>query len=322
MNSPFKVVSLFSGCGGSSLGYQMAGGKVLLAVEWDDNAVQTYRLNFPDTKVWHGDIHQLSTESILEASGLNMGELDILDGSPPCQGFSTAGKRDFCDLRNQLYNEYIRILRGLQPKVFVMENVSGMVKGKMKLIFADILTQLKASGYWVKARLMNAMYYGVPQSRQRMIFIGVRNDLDIEPSHPNPQTRPTSLREALEGLEDIGEIHYPEGKAKEIGRLLKPWQDGSDITKDSFFNLKKLDLNQPSRTLTKTIRESQCGHLHPTENRFLTISELKRVSTYPDSFQFIGSFRDQWARIGNSVPPLFMKAIATHINENILARCP
>ena len=108
---------------------------------------------------------------------LKPGELDVLDGSPPCQGFSTAGKRRMDDGRNQLFREYVRLLRGLRPKVLVMENVSGMVKGKMKLIFAEIMRELKASGYKVSARLMNAMHFGVPQSRERMIFIGIREDL-------------------------------------------------------------------------------------------------------------------------------------------------
>ena len=113
----------------------------------------------------------------MKITGLQPGELDVLDGSPPCQGFSTAGKRKMDDGRNQLFREYVRLLQGLQPKVLVMENVSGMVKGKMKLIFAEIMRELKASGYHVEARLMNAMYFGVPRSRERMIFIGVREDL-------------------------------------------------------------------------------------------------------------------------------------------------
>ena len=155
----------------------MAGYRELLAVEWDDHAVETFRLNFPDIPVWHGDIAQLSVEECLRIAGLRPGELDVLDGSPPCQGFSTAGKRKMEDGRNQLFREYVRLLRGLRSKVLVMENVSGMVKGKMKLIFAEIMRELKASGYHVSARLMNALYFGVPQSRQRMIFIGVREDL-------------------------------------------------------------------------------------------------------------------------------------------------
>jgi len=180
----FTVVSTFSGAGGSSLGYQLAGGKVLLAVEWDDNAVATYRLNFKDTPIYHGDIGKLTVEECCELAGVQPRELDILDGSPPCQGFSTAGKRDFGDDRNQLFREFVRLLQGLQPKVFVMENVSGMVKGKMKLIFVECLRELKASGYKVKAKVLNAMYFNVPQSRQRLIFVGVREDLGIEPGHP------------------------------------------------------------------------------------------------------------------------------------------
>jgi DNA (cytosine-5)-methyltransferase 1 len=173
-NAP-TVVSLFAGCGGSSLGYSMAGYRELLAVEWDDHAVETFKANFPEVPVYHGDIAKLSVDECLRLADIRPGELDVLDGSPPCQGFSTAGKRKMDDGRNQLFREYVRLLRGLQPKVLVMENVSGMVKGKMKLIFVEILQELKASGYHVSARLMNAMYYDVPQSRQRMIFIGVRD---------------------------------------------------------------------------------------------------------------------------------------------------
>ena len=171
------VISLFAGCGGSSLGYSMAGYRELLAVEWDDHAVATFKLNFPEVPVYHGNIAKLSVEECLRLAGIGPGELDVLDGSPPCQGFSTAGKRRMDDGRNTLFREYVRLLRGLRPKILIMENVSGMVKGKMKLIFAEILKELKESGYHVSARLMNAMYYGVPQSRQRMIFVGVREDI-------------------------------------------------------------------------------------------------------------------------------------------------
>lgn len=172
------VISLFAGCGGSSLGYSMAGYRELLAVEWDDHAVETFRLNFPDIPVYHGDIAELSVEECLRLAGLaGPGDLDVLDGSPPCQGFSTAGKRKMEDGRNSLFKEYVRLLRGLKPKTLVMENVSGLVKGKMKLVFAEIIQELKESGYYVSARLMNAMHYGVPQSRQRLIFVRVREDL-------------------------------------------------------------------------------------------------------------------------------------------------
>jgi DNA (cytosine-5)-methyltransferase 1 len=108
------VISTFAGCGGSSLGYSMAGFRELLAIEWGDNAVQTFRLNFPDVPVYHGDIAKLSVEECIRLAGLGgPGELDVLDGSPPCQGFSTAGKRQMDDPRNGLFREYVRLLRGL-----------------------------------------------------------------------------------------------------------------------------------------------------------------------------------------------------------------
>lgn len=122
-NAP-AVISTFAGAGGSSLGYSMAGFRELLAVEWDDNAVETFKLNFPDVPVYHGDIAKLSVDEVLKMTGLKVGELDVLDGSPPCQGFSTAGKRQLDDPRNQLFREYVRLLRGLRPKVFIMEYVS------------------------------------------------------------------------------------------------------------------------------------------------------------------------------------------------------
>lgn len=147
------------------MGHVLAGGHGRLAVEWDDHAVATYRLNFPSTPVFHGDIAKLSIDEALRLARLGARELDILDGSPPCQGFSTVGKRQLEDRRNGLFAEYVRLLRGLQPRAFVMENVSGMVKGKMRLVFVEALRALRASGYKVKCRLMNAAYFGVPQDR-------------------------------------------------------------------------------------------------------------------------------------------------------------
>lgn len=316
-NKSFNVISTFSGCGGSSLGYKLAGGKVLLAVEMDDNAVETYNLNFPGTPIFHGDIHNLSVEKVLELTGLKPGELDIFDGSPPCQGFSTAGKRDFCDPRNQLYNEYIRLLRGLQPKVFVMENVSGMVKGKMKLIFADILKELKASGYQVKARLMNSMYYNVPQSRKRMIFIGVRNDLNIIPSHPKPQTKPITIGEALKDIEPEFIKYSNNDFVKSVINRVRPGEQFSKYHPNgSYFNYIKLSRNKPSPTITR----SGFGQFFHESGRYITINEIKKLASFPKDFKLVGNPEDKWARIGNSVPPNMMKAIAENIQKEILSK--
>jgi site-specific DNA-cytosine methylase len=191
-NAP-TVISTFAGCGGSSLGYHMAGFRELLAVEWEQNAADTFRLNFPHVPLYHGDIAKLSVDECLRLAGVKPGELTVFDGSPPCQGFSTSGKREIGDARNQLFREYCRLLEGLRPRAFVMENVSGMVKGDFKIVFAEILRTLKRCGYRVKARLLNAMFFGVPQSRERMIFIGVRDDLGVEASHPAGWSEPVSL---------------------------------------------------------------------------------------------------------------------------------
>jgi DNA (cytosine-5)-methyltransferase 1 len=344
------VVSLFAGCGGSSLGYSMAGFRELLAVEWDDNAVETFRINFPDVPVYHGDIAKLSVEECLSLVGLEPGQLDVLDGSPPCQGFSTAGKRQLDDPRNNLFREYVRLLRGLRPKVFVMENVSGMVKGKMKLVFAEAMRELKGSGYRVSARLMNAMYFHVPQSRQRLIFVGVREDVGKEPSHPKAEYKPIAIKDAVPGLLATRSLRInpwidaqkPAAtickttagyQALQCEVIMPPFDDkyarpksripkggnAADVIGKGYNSCCIPDPDKPSPTLPKT----QTGRgfatiAHWAEPRALTIDEAKRIASFPDPMQFIGKYSEQWARIGNSVPPLFMRAIAGHVRREIL----
>lgn len=297
------VISTFAGAGGSSLGYSMAGYRELLAVEWDNNAVETFKLNFPGVPVYHGDIAKLSVDECMKLAGLTgPRQLDVLDGSPPCQGFSTAGKRDFKDDRNQLFREFVRLLRGLQPKVFVMENVSGMVKGKMKLIFADILRELKASGYVVSARLLNAMWFGVPQSRERMIFIGVREDLGIAPSHPKAQSRPICALCATKDITD--EVANPAGPRA--------------------FNVaqRKLSHHKPSPTLDANALVP--GSAAPFDLTGVRIGAERYavIGSYPGAFVFSGIWKNKLVRIGNSVPPLFMRAIALHVRREVLNRVP
>jgi DNA (cytosine-5)-methyltransferase 1 len=317
----FNIISTFSGVAGSSLGYKLAGGSVKLAVEWDQNAVDCYKLNFPTTPIYPGDIANLSVEQAWEMSGLKPGTLDLFDGSPPCQGFSTAGKRDFSDSRNQLFKQYVRLLKGLQPKVMIMENVSGMVKGKMKVIFAEAMKELKACGYNVKAKLLNAQYYNVPQSRQRLIFIGIRNDLNIEPTFPKPQTRPITLREALaKPINKEGDVYAKlSGKyGKMMDTMVRPGGKLSDVhPKGSGFNYIKLRWDKPCCTIPKSVTYSGAVLWHP-EGPPLTGRELQRLASYPDDFKFIGTYSDWNARIGNSVPPNFMRAIAEHVRDNVL----
>ena len=311
------VVSTFAGAGGSSLGYSMAGFRELLAVEWDDNAAATFRLNFPDVPVYHGDIAKLSVEEVLQRTGLRPGELDVFDGSPPCQGFSTAGKRDFYDDRNQLFREYVRLLRGLQPKVLIMENVSGMVKGKMKLVFADILRELKASGYRVSARLLNAMYFNVPQSRERMIFVGVREDLGIEPSHPAAVSVPVTVGAATMRCRATA-VRPMSSRASSIWAKIPVGENGTIVSgPNKDFSLHKVSPSLPCPTIRKG-QTAGNGLMHWTEQRYLSDAEQSRLGSFPDGYVWAGDSSDITQRIGNSVPPLFMRSIAMHVRREIL----
>lgn len=204
----YSAVSTFSGCGGSSLGYKMAGFKVLWANEFIPAAQDTYRANHPGTILDTRDIRKVQAQDILDVIGMQPGELDVFDGSPPCASFSTAGKREagwgkvkaYSDTKQRtddLFFEYVRLIEGVKPKVFVAENVSGLVKGTAKGYFLEILAALKGAGYKVTAKLLDAQWLGVPQMRQRIIFIGVRNDLNAQPAHPKPLPYRYSVRDAL-----------------------------------------------------------------------------------------------------------------------------
>lgn len=315
-------ISLFAGCGGSSLGYSMAGYRELLAVEWDDNAVATFKLNFPEVPVYHDDIHKLTVKRCLEMTDLQSGELDLLDGSPPCQGFSTAGKRQMTDKRNQLYMEFVRLLRGLKPKVFVMENVSGLIKGKMKLIFADIMRELKASGYEVRCKLLNAMYFNVPQSRQRLIWIGIRKELSNGISFPRAQERPMTVQEAISDLSDVQDKEFQHTWIDESlsGRNTVTWKLAHAAKQGEKYagQQRRANYDKPFSTILKPSTDTmgigpylRNSHCHPLFTRTFSIRELARGSSFPDDFLFVDSGAAHV--IGDSVPPLFMRAVALHV---------
>lgn len=317
-----RVISLFAGCGGSSLGYALAGGKVLAAVEYDANAAAVYRENFPQTRLYETDIALLDPAAVLAELNLESGVLDILDGSPPCQGFSMAGKRRLSDPRNRLFEEYVRFLRAFQPRAFVMENVPGMARGRMRAIFHEIIRTLTQTGYCVRARILNAAHYGVPQNRERVIILGFRHDLGIVPVHPVPATQPMSFREAVRSLSEPGLMVSPTGRALTLARALKPGQSGDYVhtrygRKGNDFSLVRAHWDKPCPTVLKSLRIGQAGLLHPSEERFLSIGELKRVCAFPDDFRMLGTVEEQWARLGNAVPPQLTQAIASSVMRQL-----
>lgn len=286
------VISTFCGTGGSSLGYHWAGYKELLAIDFDNHAVECFRLNFPEVPVWKRSVVEVTGKQILDFCKIKAGELDVFDGSPPCQGFSTAGKRKVRDPRNDLFKHYVRLIEELMPKVFVMENVSGMAKGKMKGRFIEIMKVLKNTGYEVKCKQMNAMYYGVPQSRERLIFIGVRKGTGRLPAFPKPSNKLISVQDTIKRAGYIEYRHnYSKGKVS--------------LAKSSF--------TKPSLTITKT------GMGWKVFPKRFSIEEVKLLCSFPASWQMVGSYQEQWARLGNAVMPKFMQAIATTIKTEILS---
>ncbi len=305
------VISTFAGCGGSSLGYKLAGFKELLAVEWDDHAVATFKLNFPDVPIYHGDIRKLSGEECMKLAGIKPGELDVLDGSPPCQGFSTAGKRKWSDPRNALFGEFARLLTALQPKAFVMENVTGLVKGHMKQVYLLMVKTLREAGYMVKGQVLNAMYFGVPQSRARVILLGARTDVGTAPTHPRPQTAPITVRAAFAGISGSGDAPPLTPRYQAYWR-----QAGQGGTVGKQDCVTRLSMSRVALTLQKV--EGNGAPYHPTECRAISTLERCRIASFPDEFRFLDR-KTATRQIGNSVPPKMMQAIAEHLQETVLS---
>ena len=309
----FKVASTFSGCGGSCTGYRMAGFKVVWANEFVPAAQASYKANAaPDCILDTRDIRTVTAEDILAATGLKRGELDLFDGSPPCASFSTAGKREagwgkvkaYSDTKQRtddLFAEYVRILNGLQPKVFVAENVSGLVKGTAKGMFLQILAALKACGYRVTCRVLDAQWLGVPQQRQRTIFIGVREDLGLEPVHPSPLPYRYSVRDAV----------------RDAVRVNKHGGDYVCAKSQSSPSILSSDAARKDTAIMSAGGWIQTA----TEKRKFTIAELRRICAFPDDFILCGSYAQQWERLGRSVPPVMMASVAAAIRDGILSKC-
>jgi DNA (cytosine-5)-methyltransferase 1 len=252
-SNKLKVVSTFSGCGGSCLGFEMAGYDVVWACEFIPAARETYLLNHPGVHVDGRDIREVRPSDILRATGLREGELDVLEGSPPCASFSTAGKREkawgktkkYSDSEQRsddLFFEYARLLEGLRPRAFVAENVSGLVKGQAWGYFEQIIRALKRCGYRVKAKVLDAQWLGVPQMRQRLIFVGVREDLGVDPVHPEPFSHRYSIRDALPHLKSV--VHDTSGAwgaGEVIGRPSPTITVGMDSINSCHFKVREAE---------------------------------------------------------------------------------
>jgi DNA (cytosine-5)-methyltransferase 1 len=310
----------------------MAGFKTLWASEFVPAAQEVYRLNHPDVHLDTRDIRQVKPEEILEQIGLERGQIDVLEGSPPCASFSTAGKREagwgqvrkYSDTQQRvddLFFEFARILKGLQPKVFVAENVSGLVKGKAKGYFKMILGELKDCGYNVRAKVLDAQWLGVPQQRQRVIFMGAHRDLGLKSIFPSPLKYCYSVRDAWRSVLDG---FAPSLEGYKIGKMWE--QIGPGQHHPARFSLYRVGLDKPCATIQqrmankngKPFMGARCTH--PYEKRYLSIPELKRICAFPDDFQLTGTFAQQWERLGRAVPPIMMYHVAKTIRDEILCK--
>jgi DNA (cytosine-5)-methyltransferase 1 len=329
-----KAISLFSGCGGSSLGYRMAGYEVLYANEFVETARNCYRLNNKKTYIDDRDIRTVTGKDILKICKLKKGELDLLDGSPPCSSFSLAGVREkawgqektYSNTKQQtddLFFEYARILKDIQPKVFVAENVKGLMIGKAKGYLKLILEELQNTGYKVEARLLNSAYLDVAQKRERIIFVGVRKDLGKLPCFPKPQKKIYNVIDVLKSLKknNINLSHHLNKQT--APKTYKSWSNIEAGRKFSDYTEKRGKITgfshikiNPYATLNTTTTSASIYHW--TEPRTLSIDELKQCSGFPEDFLLEGSFVQQWERIARAVPPVMMKHIASAVYKGIL----
>ena len=382
----FNVISCFAGGGGSSTGYRLAGANILLINEFVEEAISTYQANFPDTKVLVDDIKKYSSDDFLEMAGIEVGELDLLDGSPPCSAFSLAGKRNkgwegyvedtresSIDLETgevvqtgelkkkdgikkysedkiqesieDLFLEYIRIAKGIQPKVIVAENVKGITFGESKKKLLEFINDFERIGYEVSYQVMNAADYGTPQARERTIFICVRKDvaetiglnfMNISGIFPTKTvTKHVTMREAFEDIENDPEeikmlTEFVEGSFQKKFLSFLPFNPEKPIKpsdkqfrefnpKGSCFNMIRPAPDLPSPTLTQQgQKKGLSGVFHYAENRKPTIVEFKRLMGMPEDFILTGDFDQQAERLGRMVAPKMMKEIANSIYKNIL----
>lgn len=317
----YNLVELFAGGGGLALGMETAGFNSVLLNEWDKHACNTLRHNRPDWNVVEGDISNIDFKRIED-------EVDILTGGFPCQAFSYAGKSlGFEDTRGTLFFEMARAIKETQPKVFMAENVRALLtheNGKTLEVIRNVIDEL---GYEliVEPKVLKAIFYKVPQKRERLILIGVRKDLVNKASFswPSPYKRIMTLKDAFykgelfeSNVSKSAGQQYPDRK-KEIMEQVPQggyWRDLPDnlqreYMKGSYFlgggktgMARRLSLSEPSLTLTTSPAQKQTERCHPIETRPLESREYARIQTFPDKWEFQGPLSAVYKQIGNAVP--------------------
>ncbi len=327
----YSCIELFAGAGGLALGLEKAGLHTIMLNEIDRHACATLRKNRPNWNVMEGNITNIDFSKYA-------GEIDVLSGGFPCQAFSYAGnKLGFEDIRGTLFFEFARALQECSPKVFIAENVKGLAShdegctlNTMKGVFAELSYTL------IEPKILKAIFYQVPQKRERLIVIGIRNDLSqlAEFVWPSPYKRIMTLKDAFKA----GALYecdvpvsqgqkYPKRKAEIISHVPQGgyWRDLPDSLQREYMQksyflgggktgiARRLSWGEPSLTLTCSPAQKQTERCHPEETRPLTIREYARVQTFPDNWEFIGSMGQQYKQIGNAVPVNLSYAVGRSI---------
>lgn len=330
----FTSVELFAGAGGLALGLEKAGFKSLGLIEIDKDASETLRKNRPQWRVINDDIANISSQDLLSYFSVRKGELDLLSGGAPCQSFSYAGKRlGLEDARGTLFYHYAKFLEQLQPKMFLFENVRGLLTHDHGKTYKTITDIFQSTGYTIFKQVLNAWDYGVAQKRERLITVGIRNDLasNLNFSFPKPHEYKPVLRDVLIDCPASEGTQYSAYK-KEIFELVPPggyWRDiPENIAKEYMKScwemeggrtgiLRRLSMDEPSLTVLTSPSQKQTDRCHPLEARPFTVRENARCQSFPDEWQFSGSVMSQYKQVGNAVPVNLAYEIAAKIKETL-----
>lgn len=337
-----KVLDLFSGCGGLSLGFEQAGYEIILGIDHWDVALNTFQKNHPESKIACLDMSNTHPKGVSETYDINT--IDIIIGGPPCQGFSISGKRNLNDPRNKLYQSFVNFVEFYKPKAFVMENVPNLVYMHEGKIRETIIQEFQDLGYKVSFKILLASDYGVPQNRKRVFFVGLKNGKEFKFPEGQFKDNHITSREAIDDL-PAGELTDGEkylsdasseyqkimrtdsdkiynhqltkhtDKTKEIIALVpdggnyKDLPEGLRNTRNVNIAWTRLNSNRPSFT----IDTGHNHHFHYKYNRVPTVRESARIQSFPDNFIFTGTKNEQLKQVGNAVPPMLSKSIALEL---------
>ena len=330
----YTSIELFAGAGGLALGVEKAGFETLGLIEFDKNAADTLKKNRPNWNVINDDIANVSCLDLEEYFSIKKGELDLLSGGAPCQAFSYAGKRlGLEDARGTLFYHYALFLEKLQPKMFLFENVRGLLTHDHGKTYATMLDIFAKAGYTIDKQVLNAWEHGVPQKRERLITIGIRNDLvgKTEYTFPKADSYEPVLRDVLLDCTEGPGVPYGE-KKKKIFELVPPggyWRDiDPKIAKEYMKScwdmeggrtgiLRRMSLDEPSLTVLTSPSQKQTERCHPLEARPFTVRENARCQTFPDDWEFCGNVSAQYKQVGNAVPVNLAYDIAKEIVHSL-----